>query len=134
MNEFLVLMQSWDQVEKYISTANNASGESMKKFEAYQDSISGKIEGLKNSGQKFANTFTDSNFLKGTIDGATHLLNIITQIVDTVGVIPTILGGIGATALLKNLDRPKSWLHGMSLLSQRTLHNGVMDNVVRIGF
>ena len=46
MNEFMILMQNWGNVEKYIETADNASGQSMQKFEAYQESLSGKLEGL----------------------------------------------------------------------------------------
>ena len=33
MNEFMVLMEQWGNVEKYIDIANNASGESMEKYE-----------------------------------------------------------------------------------------------------
>ena len=45
MNDFMVLMQNWENVEKYIETADNSSGQSMQKFEAYQESLSGKLEG-----------------------------------------------------------------------------------------
>lgn len=43
MNEFMVLMQQWENVEKYINEADNASGQSMEKYEAYTDSLAGKF-------------------------------------------------------------------------------------------
>ena len=43
MNEFMVLMQQWENVEKYITEADNASGQSMEKYEAYTDSLAGKF-------------------------------------------------------------------------------------------
>lgn len=43
MNEFMVLMQQWGNVEKYIAEADNASGQSMQKYEAYTNSLAGKF-------------------------------------------------------------------------------------------
>lgn len=43
MNSFMVLMQNFDKALEYVNTAQNASGESMTKYEAYTDSLAGKI-------------------------------------------------------------------------------------------
>lgn len=43
MNEFMILMQQWGNVEKYIAEADNAAGQSMEKYEAYTDSLAGKF-------------------------------------------------------------------------------------------
>ncbi|MBC5688223.1 phage tail tape measure protein [Mediterraneibacter sp. NSJ-55] len=43
MNDFMVLMEQWENVEKYIETADNASGQSIQKYEAYTDSLAGKF-------------------------------------------------------------------------------------------
>lgn len=94
MNEFFVLMQQWENVEKYIETADNASGQSMQKYEAYTDSIAGKIEGFKNSMQSLSTATLDSNLFKGIIDSGTGLLNIITQLIDVGGGIPALVGAI----------------------------------------
>nr|DAL75209.1 MAG TPA: minor tail protein [Caudoviricetes sp.] len=116
MNDFMVLMQNWENVEKYIETADNASGQSMQKFEAYQESLSGKLEGLKGQFQELSTVTLDSDFLKGLVDGATAALNVVTELVDKVGILPMVLGGIGTAAFFKNLDRGKSSLHSYSLL------------------
>lgn len=49
-------------------------------------------------------TVLDSDFLKGLVDTGTTLLEVLTAIVDTIGVFPTLLAGTGITAFVKNLD------------------------------
>ena len=107
MNDFMVLMQNWENVEKYIETADNASGQSMEKFEAYQESLSGKLEGLKGQFQELSTVTLDSDILKGLVDGATVALNVVTELVDKVGLLPMLLGGVGTVAFFKNLDSLK---------------------------
>lgn len=104
MNSFLILMQNWNKVQEYTKTANEASGQSMEKFAAYQESATGKIEGFKNAFQSLSTTAIDSDLFKGAIDSGTGLLNILTQIIDIGGGIPIVLGAIGGTAFIKNLD------------------------------
>ena len=103
MNEFMVLMQQWGNVEKY---------------EAYTDSIEGKLEGLKNSAQTLSTTILDSDSFKVAIDGATNFLNVLTQILDVGNGIPALLGTIGGITVFKNLDWGNSSLHLNLLLSE----------------
>lgn len=107
MNEFMILMQNWDKVQEYTKTANEASGQSMEKFTAYQESATGKIEGFKNAFQSLSTTTIDSDIFKGLIDSGTGFLNLLTQILDVGNGIPAILGTIGGIAFFKNLDQPK---------------------------
>lgn len=95
MNEFLVLMQNYDQALQYMETAQNSSGESMKKYETYQDSLSGKLEGLKNSFQDMSTTFIGSDFLGGLIDGGTAAIDVITELIDSFGVLSPLMAGLG---------------------------------------
>ena len=115
MNSFLILMQNWNKVQEYTKTANEASGQSMEKFAAYQESATGKIEGFKNAFQSLSTTAIDSNIFKGLIDSGTTLLEILTQLIDVGGGIPLMLGAIGGVKLFKNLDQPKSWLHSFTI-------------------
>ncbi len=97
MNDFMVLMQQWDKVEEYIATADGASGEAMAKYEEYQDSLSGKLEGLKNQFQETSTTILNSDFLGGLIETGTGVLNIVTQLIDKLGILGTLFtvgGGI----------------------------------------
>lgn len=108
MNEFMVLMQQWENVEKYITEADNASGQSMEKYEAYTDSLAGKIEGFTNSFQAMSSSILNSDVFGILIDGASGFLNVLTQIISVGGGLPVVLGAIGGTALFKNLDEPEN--------------------------
>lgn len=43
MNEIMVLMQNYSDVQKYMSEAADSAGTSMQKYEAYTDSLAGKL-------------------------------------------------------------------------------------------
>lgn len=92
MNEIMVLMQNYSDVQKYMSEAANSAGTSMQKYEAYTDSLAGKIEGFTNSFQTLSTTFLNSELFGGLIDGGTQFLNILTQILDVGGGLPAMLG------------------------------------------
>lgn len=110
MNSFLILMQNWNKVQEYTKTANEASGQSMEKFAAYQESATGKIEGFKNAFQSLSTTVIDSNVFKGLIDSGTTLLNILTQLIDVGGIIPLIFGGTAVVKAIKNFDRSNDFV------------------------
>ena len=97
MNEIFVLMQNYAQVQEYMNEAADSAGTSMQKYEAYQNSLSGQLEGLKNQFQDTATTILDSDFLGGLVESGTSALNIITQIIDKLGILGTLFtvgGGI----------------------------------------
>ena len=101
MNEFMVLMQQWKNVEKYIAEADNASGQSLEKYEAYQDSLSGKIEGFKNQLQEASTVFANSDMMSGLITGGTDALNVVTQLIDQFGLLQTAISAIGGLLTTK---------------------------------
>ena len=92
MNEIMVLMQNYSDVQKYMSEAADSAGTSMEKYEAYTDSLAGKLEGFSNSFQTMSSTFLNTNLFGGLIDSGTNFLNILTQILDVGGGIPAMLG------------------------------------------
>ena len=109
MNNFLVLMDQWNNVQKYTETALNSSGESMQKYEVYQESLTGKIEGLKNAFQSLSTTTIEGDFFGGLIDFGTGFLNVLDSVIDKVGILKgtlTVFAGIkfGKT-LYKNFDK-----------------------------
>lgn len=107
MNEFMILMQNWGKVQEYTKTATEASGQSMEKFSAYQESATGKIEGFKNAFQSLSTATLDSNLFKGAIDSGTGLLTLLTEIIDAFGLIPTVASVIGGASFIKNFDKPR---------------------------
>ena len=96
MNEIMVLMQNYSDVQKYMNEAADSSGTSMQKYEAYTDSLAGKIEGFTNSFQTMSSSILNTDVFGGIIDGASSFLNILTQIIDVGGGLPAVIGAISA--------------------------------------
>lgn len=92
MNEIMVLMQNYGDVQKYMSEAADSAGTSMEKYEAYTQSLEGRIQGFTNSFQTLSSTFLNTNLFGSLIDGGSQFLNILTQILDVGGGIPAMLG------------------------------------------
>lgn len=88
-------MQNFDKALEYVNTAQNASGESMVKYEAYTDSLQGKLAGLDNAFQSLSNTTLSSDFMSGAVEQGTSFLNVITQIIDQIGILNTAAIGLG---------------------------------------
>lgn len=95
MNNFIVLMENYSTAMKYIEESTTSSGFALEKFSAYQDSLSGAIEGFKNSFQTLSNTVVGSDFLKGIVNAGTTTLNILDSIIERLGTIPSLLGAFG---------------------------------------
>lgn len=94
-NSFIILMQNYDTAMKYMDESINSSGQSLEKFQAYQNSLSGSIEDFKNSFQTLSNTFVGSGFLKGIVDSGTEALDVLDSIVKVLGVLPSLATGLG---------------------------------------
>lgn len=92
---FRTLMANYDSAKKYMQTANESEGYATEKFEAYQNSLSGAIEGFKNSFQTLSNTVLGSDFLKGVVNAGTTTLNILDSIIERFHTIPSLLGAFG---------------------------------------
>ena len=87
-------MQNYSDVQKYMNEAADSSGTSMQKYEAYTDSLAGKLEGFTNAFQTMSTTFLNSDLFGGLIDGGTQFLNILTKIIDVGGGLPAVLATI----------------------------------------
>ena len=103
MNSFIVLMQQYAQAQEYMQIANEASGQSMEKFAAYQDSLTGRIEGLKNQFQSLSTTVINGDIFKGLVSSGTGVLSFLDTVIDKFGLIPTLAAGLS----FKNVGRTK---------------------------
>ena len=71
---------------------------------------------IENRIQELTSTAVDSGFLKGLIEGLTHILELANSIVDTFGTLPTLLGAISGVVLQKRglgkrkFLRCRSWI------------------------
>ena len=101
-NALAAALNNIDTIKKVYETAEfNSSGSAQKENEKHLDSIKGRVENLKTSFQELSSVTLDSGFVKGLISGFTQVLDIITTVIDKIGVIPTIISGIGIGAFIK---------------------------------
>jgi len=98
-NVLSALIQNFDTVEKAIETSANSAGSALKENERYLDSIQGKIDQFNNALQSMWSGTLDSGLVKWFVNLGTELV----KVVDTLGLIPSILLSIGSFKILQSL-------------------------------
>lgn len=101
------ILQDPTQLEAVKKSSEEALGSAEKELNSYLDSIDGKMAQLENRAQEFWFKVIDSETIKNGIDLLSTLLKGTTDFVDTVGLLPTILTGIGAALSFKNVGGNK---------------------------
>lgn len=90
------LIQNFSTVEDVIATSQNAAGSALAENEKQLDSINGKINQFKANFEALSASMIDSDLTKGVIGIGSDTLNGLTQLVDTLGALPTLLATISA--------------------------------------
>lgn len=103
------ILQDPTQLEAVKKSSEEALGSAEKELNSYLDSIDGKMAQLENRAQEFWFKVIDSETIKNGIDLLSTLLKGATDFVDMVGLLPTILTGIGAALSFKNVGRDKMY-------------------------
>lgn len=103
------ILQNGDMLRSVYEDAQNSEGSAEKELNSYLDSIDGKMAQLENRAQEFWFKVIDSETIKNGIDLLSTLLKGATDFVDTVGLLPTILTGVGAALSFKNVGRDKMY-------------------------
>lgn len=103
-------MTNFDIARKSVETAMNSDGSAEKELSNYQQSLQYSLDKLKATAQEFANVTLDSSWLKGGVDVAQSLLEILTKIEKYAGIIPLIFGGTALTKAFKNFDRSNDFV------------------------
>lgn len=105
-NVFASLMQNAEQLENAYDTLKDSAGSATKEQEAYMDSLSGKINALKESLTTISMQMMNSDFLKGLIDSMTTGVNAVSGFIDTFGAMPsTITAVVGALTIFNTKFR-----------------------------
>ena len=98
------LLQNFDEVEKALRTAQSAEGSALKENETYLDSIQGRLDKLKATGQQVAGTLLQDRGLKNILSLLQGIATAASGVVQFLGGIPTALAGLGTGVLFKHLD------------------------------
>lgn len=94
------LLQNWTDYESLVEKANNSSGVTLQNQEKYAESLSGKLGELGAIWQSIGDNAVGSLWLKALVDIGTAVSNIV----DKVGLLPSLLAVIGGFKLFRNLD------------------------------
>lgn len=99
-------MQNAEQLENAYNTLKDSAGSAEKEQEAYMDSLSGRINALKESFTAITMQMVNSDFLKDFISGLTTGVNAVSGFIDTFGAMPTtITAVVGVLTIFNNKFR-----------------------------
>lgn len=101
-------MNNFDIAKNALNTSLNSSGSAMEEHEKAMQSIELKLNSLKVAWQGFAQTFMDSDLLKGGIDALRVFVEILEKLVDSLGSFGAIGLGAGIFGLFKNFSTLKT--------------------------
>jgi len=89
------LMENFDIARQALDVSMNSEGSAMQEHEKYMESIEAKVNQLKAAWEGLSNSFLDSGFIKGAIDGLTKFVGIIDTLISKFGTLPALLVGGG---------------------------------------
>lgn len=90
------LMQNFDTARKALDTSLNSSGSAMKEHAKWSESLEARLNKLKSTWQSLSQTFLKSDFLKTVLDAVIGLVNGLDKLIDTFGLLPTLLTAFAA--------------------------------------
>lgn len=95
-------MQNAEQLENAYDTLKDSAGSAAKEQEAYMDSLSGRINALKESFTAITMQMMNSDFLKGFISTLTTGVNAVSGFINTFGAMPTMVTTVVTAMTLFN--------------------------------
>ena len=104
-NNVAALLKNYQQIDNVIKDLNSAEGSALRENQSIIESINGRIKILSATAEEFWQTLIDKDVIKNAVSGATELLKLLTQIVDTFGVIPTIATGLSVALSKKGFGK-----------------------------
>nr|MDB6475689.1 phage tail tape measure protein [Blautia wexlerae] len=106
-NALAAALNNIDVIKKAYETAENSAGSAKKEQDKYEESIQYSIDRIKASCQELAATMADSGMIKGVIDFGNSFVEVLTKIIDKIGILTPLLAGGGIFEFFKNLGKPE---------------------------
>ena len=94
-------MNNWSDAQKALQSSLNSQGSAEREEAHYEQSVQYRIDQLKASGQELAQNFLNADFLKGAIQSANTLLQILNSIVKTLGSAQSMVAGFALADFFK---------------------------------
>lgn len=76
-SRFIAMMSDYDRTVNLVNAANNSAGASNEQFEKTMESLSAKLNELKNAWDSFTMGFLESDVIKGLVEALTRLITIL---------------------------------------------------------
>ena len=87
-SRFIAMMSNYDRTMELVDAANNSAGASEQQFGKTMESMSSKLNQLKNAWDQFTMGLMNNQILKAGVTGLTGFFTVINKIVDVLGKIP----------------------------------------------
>src|SRR5699024_11660211 len=103
LSRFLILMEQYDTALKSTNTALNSSGSGYRENAEYLKSYEAQINMVKNAWTEAVIAMRDSGLgdaMVLTLSAGVGLFNLLTSIIDTIVVLPTLVAGVGIVLLV----------------------------------
>ena len=97
------ILSNFDAAEDAMTKMEQSAGNADKEMSIIMDSIDFKLNALKETATGMWQAILDRDAIKGGVDFLTKALGVIADLVDKIGLLPTILGGAGIVILIKDL-------------------------------
>ena len=95
-------MEHYGEAMEYAEIATGSAGTAVEKYNAWLEGIEGKLNTLKTTFQELAMAILDSELITGAFDFVTWLLEALTNIIDAIGGLNTVLyATVAIVAILK---------------------------------
>jgi TP901 family phage tail tape measure protein len=95
------LITNFKDAEAAYATSIDSVGSAAKENEKFLDSIAGKAAMLNAAFESLSSTIIESEAIKGLTGDLTSLIEVLDTVISKVGVIPTVIGAVGATLGVK---------------------------------
>ena len=110
-NGFYAVMGNVERLKDIYGTAETSEGSAERAEAVFETSIQYSINKAKASLQELSYDFLDSGVLKGLIETGNAFLQILDQMIEKLGMIPTLMAAIGgARALKQTLGGKTNWI------------------------
>lgn len=90
-NQFMALMENWDVMKRNVELAEEANGALEEQYKIYETGIEGAQARIQDQLEKIKNTLLDEDDLIPLLNIADKFLSAVSNILDAVGGLPTIL-------------------------------------------
>ena len=95
-NALAAALDNYKMIEEAYAIAEDSAGSAMREQEKWEQGLEARTNKLKASLEELSTQFLDSDLLGGLIDTGRVFIDILSEIIDNLGLLPTLLGSGGA--------------------------------------